>query len=100
MRIVYHLAALAYLVQLAFLIGLQARGDYNPVSNAVSDYGVGANKIQLTIYGIVGIIPATLVAIAILVDVRLPARGGFYLLAMAARRLGVSPFRPIWMARR
>ncbi|MGD9803288.1 MAG: hypothetical protein AB7E81_03325 [Hyphomicrobiaceae bacterium] len=81
MRIVYHLAALAYLVQLALLIGLHARGDYDPVSDAISDYGVGATKIQFTIYWSVGIIAATLVAIAILADVRLPARGGFYLLA-------------------
>jgi hypothetical protein len=92
MHVIYPLAALAFLIQLMLLVRLHLRGGYNLVSHAVSNYGVGSTKGQFAIYGTVGIVAATLVAIAVLADERLAARAGFYLLTMAALRLGVLAF--------
>jgi len=85
----YTAAALVYLIQLALFLALNIRGNYSLVSHAVSDYGVGPSRRLFTIYGLIGIIAAIALGAAVLMDERFPARGGIYLLVMAALRLGV-----------
>ncbi|MDN5927760.1 MAG: DUF998 domain-containing protein [Hyphomicrobiales bacterium] len=89
---IYAAAALAYLAQLALFLALNIRGRYSLVSHAVSDYGIGPSRRLFTIYGLIGIIAAAALGAAVLMDGRFPARGGIYLLAMAALRLGVLAF--------
>jgi hypothetical protein len=89
---IYALAALAYLVQLALFLTLNIRGNYSLVSHAVSDYGVGPSRRLFTIYGLTGIIAVIALGVAVLTDGRFPQRGGIYLLAVAALRLGVLAF--------
>jgi hypothetical protein len=90
--VIYALAALAYFVQLALFLTLNIRGNYNLVSHAVSDYGVGPSRRLFTIYGLTGIVAAVALGTAVLMDGRFPTRGGIYLLVMAALRLGVLAF--------
>jgi hypothetical protein len=89
---VYALAALIYLVQLGLFLTLNIRGSYNLVGHAVSDYGVGPSRRLFTTYGLTGIVAAVALGAAVLMDGRFPARGGIYLLVMAALRLGVLAF--------
>lgn len=89
---IYAVAALVYLVQLALFLALNVRGKYSLVSHAVSDYGVGPSRLLFTIYGLVGIVAASALGAAVLADGRFPARGGIYLLVMAALRVGVLVF--------
>jgi hypothetical protein len=89
---IYTTAALLYFVQLALFLALNIRGSYSLVGHAVSDYGVGPSRPLFTIYGLIGIIAAIALGAAVLMDGRFPARGGVYLLAVAALRLGVLAF--------
>jgi hypothetical protein len=89
---IYASAAAVYLVQLALFLALNIRGSYSLVGHAVSDYGVGPSRRLFTIYGLIGIIAAVALGTAVLTDGRFPLRGGVYLLAMAALRLGVLAF--------
>jgi hypothetical protein len=89
---IYTTAALLYFVQLALFLALNIRGSYSLVGHAVSGYGVGPSRPLFTIYGLIGIIAAIALGAAVLMDGRFPARGGVYLLAVAALRLGVLAF--------
>ena len=89
---IYTTAALLYFVQLALFLALNIRGSYSLVGHAVSDYGVGPSRPLFTTYGLIGIIAAIALGAAVLLDGRFPARGGVYLLAVAALRLGVLAF--------
>lgn len=89
---IYTTAALLYFAQLALFLALNIRGSYSLVGHAVSDYGVGPSRPLFTIYGVIGIIAAIALGAAVLMDGRFPARGGVYLLVMAALRLGVLAF--------
>ena len=92
MVLLYHAAAIVYLVQLLLFATLHAVGSYSPLRHAVSDYGVGVTKRRFAAYGSAGIIGAVLLSAAVLLDRRIPDTGGLYLLATAALRLGVLAF--------
>ncbi|WP_018631330.1 DUF998 domain-containing protein [Neomegalonema perideroedes] len=91
-QLLFFLAGAAYLAQLALFARLHLRGGRDPVSEAVSDYGVGPSRRLFALYGAAGIAAAAVLAGALLADGRFPAQGWLYLLAMAALRLGVLAF--------
>ncbi|GLQ10288.1 membrane protein [Devosia yakushimensis] len=92
MAILYLLAALLYLAVLVLFGLLHVRGGYSPIRHAVSDYGVGPTRSLFAAYASAGIVAALLLGAAILAGGQFPVRGGLYLLAMAAFRLGVLAF--------
>lgn len=88
----YLLAAGFFLAQLGAFGLLHVRGRYSPVSQAVSDYGVGPTRRLFTLYGLIGSTGVLVLAAATVADGGFPLRASVYLVLLALVRLGVLVF--------
>ncbi len=88
----YLVAASLLLVQLGAFAVLHVRGRYSPVSQAVSDFGVGPTRRLFAAYGLIGGLGALALAAATFADGRFPLRASVCLLLLALIRPGVLAF--------
>ncbi|OJY30139.1 uncharacterized protein DUF998 [Gemmobacter caeni] len=89
MSSLYLASALAYLAVIILFAALHLRGDYSPIRQALSDYGIGPSHPLFVGYAVAGIAASSLLAAAVLEDGRFTLRAGLCLLGMAALPLGV-----------
>lgn len=88
------LAVLIYAINLLLLVSFHVLNrHYSPVANAVSDYGVGKTAPLFRAYVVVGTVGALLMSWLFWnAGPALPSAVAWYLLVMAAARLGVGLF--------
>ena len=88
------LTAIVYALNLLLLVSFHLLNrQYNPVTHAVSDYGVGKTATLFRVYVVVGTVGALMLSRLVwLASPPLPSAVAWYLLAMAAARVGVGLF--------
>ena len=88
------LTALLYAINLLLLVSFHVLNrHYSPVSNAVSDYGVGRTARLFRVYVVVGSVAALMLGREVwMASPAVPQAVAWYLVAMAAVRVGVGVF--------